>query len=398
MGKPARERLQISELSVIPRRPQGYTGSISTDRPDDNNCNSCATGSVSDGTVINSGPFQSVNSVPSAWGVGDSDNNRLMTSVDASDVLRNDPSRSSVSGLTSLDFYRDFLDPNLQTGPLSTFGSPEFGGYPSSGGETTASQPHIDENVFFESASMSSVRMGDHDCSREAYDILGRLSLLHLNKANGSHGIPGSASSSASTAASNTHGVPFDHILRLNRDSGERLRRLLTCYCARWPHQGLLYASIISLILTWFEEAAEYTQKASWSPVDTAAETASSRESPSGCQSPWSTRVPSMLSVDGLRTPTHTGATAIAVSPTHMALGSFNIDDEQVQGALRIQVLLGEVKRTGSLIDLYRSSSGVDEFAFGSVDGLYNSLSSWLREEYSRIADVMRSRLMEAST
>ena len=89
---------------------------------------------------------------------------------------------------------------------------------------------------------------------------------------------------------------------------------------------------------------------------------------------------------------------ALAVAPTHMALGSFNIDNEQVQGALRIQVLLGEVKRTSSLIDLCRSSSGVNESTFGSVDGLNKSLSSWLRKEHSKIADIMRSRLMEAIT
>ena len=395
MGKPAREKLRLPEIPVIPRRPEEYTGSISTDGPDDNSCNRSATGSVSDVVIKNSGPSQSVNSVPSAWGAGDSDNNIFMTSVDASDLLQSDLSGSSVSNFTSLDFYCDILGTNLQTGPLSTFGSPKFEGYPSSAAETTASQPQIDENVFFDSASMLSASSGFHDCLREAYDILGSLSLLHLNKA---HGIPGSVSSSASTAATTTHHVPLDRVLRLNRESSERLGRLLTCHCARWPHQALLYASIISLVLTWYEEAAGYTQKASSSPLDTAADTTSYPESPSGTQSPWSTTAVGMLNMDGLPIPTYTGATTSAVTPECIAIGSFNIDDEQVQAALRIQVLLGEVKRTGSLIDLYRSSSGVEEFPFSSVDGLYKNLSSWLRKEHSRIADVMRSRLMEAST
>ena len=367
MGKPARERLRIPEIPVIPRRPEEYTGSISTDRSDDNSCSSGAIGSISNGVVMNFGPFHSVSSVPSAWDADDSDNKNLMTSVDASDVLQNDLSGSSTSNFTSLDFYRDFPEKHLQSGPLSTFGSPKFEAYPSSAAETTTSQPQIDENVFLDSASVPSGRSGDHDCSREAYDILGSLSLLHLNMA---YGIPGSASSSASTT-STTHRVPFDHILRLNRESSERLGRLLTCYCARWPHQALLYASIISLVLTWYEEAAGYTQKASWSPLSTTVDTSSSHESPSGSQSPWSTTAVGTLNVDGLRIPTYAGATALAVAPTHMAVGSFNIDDEQVQAALKIQVLLGEVKRTGSLIDRYRSSSGVDEFTFSSVDGLY---------------------------
>ena len=395
MGKPARVRLRIPELPVNHCRPEGYTGIRISDRPDDEICNSGATGSVSDGMLINSGPFHSVNSVPSAWGVDHSDNKNLMTTIDGSDVVQNDPSRSSVSSFASLDFYRDLLDPNLQTGPLSTLGSPNFEGYPSSAAEITASQPHTDENVLFDSASIPSARSGDHDCSREANDILCSLSLLHLNKKSG---LPGSASSYASTTASITNRVPFDHILRLNRESSERLGRLLACHCARWPHQALLYASIISLVLSWYEEAADYTHKASYTPVDTAADIASSRESQSGCQSPWSTTVVDTLNLEGLRIPTETQAMALAVAPTHMALGSFKIDDEQVQCALRIQVLLGEVKRTGSLIDLYRSSSGVNESTFGSVDGLYTSLSSWLRKEHSRIADDMRSRLMEAST
>ena len=82
-----------------------------------------------------------------------------------------------------------------------------------------------------------------------------------------------------------------------------------------------------------------------------------------------------------------------------MAMGSFNIDDQQVQIALTIQLLLGEIKRTGGLIDLFslRSSSGVDEFSFSSVDSLYKSLSVWLRREHSRIADAMKSRLKEVS-
>ena len=395
MGKPARERLRIPEIPVIPRRPEEYTSSISTDRPDDKSCNSGVNGSVSDGVFMSSGLFHNVNSVPSAWGAGDSENNSLLTSVDASDVLQNDLSGSSISNFASLDFYRDLLDTNLQSGPLSTLASPKLEGYPSTAAETTASQPQIDEKVFFDSASMPFAQSGDHDCSREAYDILGSLSLLHLDETRGK---PGSASSSASTKASNTHHVPFDHILRLNRESSDRLGRLLTWYCARWPHQALLYASIISLVLTWYEEAAGYTQKVSWSPVATAADTVSCRESPSGSQSPWSTTTVGVLNVDGLRIPTYTGATALAVAPTHMAMGSFNIDDEQVQTALRIQVLLGEVKRTGALIDLYRSSSGVDDFRFSSVDGLYKSLSSWLKNEHSRIADLMRSRLMETST
>ncbi len=395
MGKPPREKLRLSELPGIPRRPDEYIGSVGRDRPDYDSCSSGATGSVTDSIVLNSGPFSSVNNVPFAWGAGDSYKNSLMTSADASDAMQNDLLGSSISDFTSLDFDDYMLDTNFQTVPISALGTPEFEGYSTSAAETTASQTQIDENVIFDSASMPSAGSWGHDCSREAYDILGSLSLLNPNMA---YCIPGSASSSASTTASTTHRVPFDQILRLNRESRERLGRLLTCYCARWPHQALLYASIISLILTWYEEAAGCTQKVSWSPGATAADIVSRNKSPSGSQSPWSTTALCTVNTGSPSTPPHTGATALAVAPTHMAMGSFNIDDQQVQAALRIQLLLGESRRTGSLIDLYGSSSEIDEFTLSGVDSLYKNLSSWLKKENSRIAEVMRSRLKEAST
>ena len=396
MGKPPRERLRIADVPGVPRRPDEYTGSISRDRPDDNNCSSGATGSVIDSIVLKSGPFSSVNNVPSAWGASDSYNDSLMTNVDMSDALQTDLSGSSVSDFASLEFDDHLLYTNMQTGSISMLDMPEFEGFSTSAAETKPSQTQINEIVFFDSALMPSAGSGAHDCSREAYDILGSLSLLNLDMA---HCVPGSASSSASTPGSTTHRVPFDHILRLNRESSERLGRLLTCRCARWPHQALLYASIISLVLTWYQEAAGCTQRASWSPVATATDTASPHESSSGSPSPWSsTPVGTAVGTGGASTPTYTGATALGVAPTHMAIGSFNIDDQEVQAALRIQLLLGESRRTGALIDLYRSSSGIDEFRLSSVDSLHKSLSSWLKMEHLRIADAMRSRLREVST
>ena len=396
MGKPPRGRLRIADVPGGPRRPDEYTGSISRDRPDDNNCSSGATGSVIDSIVLNSGPFSSVNSVPSAWDASDDYIDSLMTSVDMSDALQTDLLESSNSNFASLEFDDHLLHTNMQTGSISTLEIPEVEGFSTSAAETKPSQTQVDENVNFDSVSMPYAGSGAHDCSREAYDILGSLSLLNLNMA---HCVPGSASSSASTPASTTHRVPFDYILFLNRESSERLGRLLTCHCARWPHQALLYASIISLVLTWYQEAAGCTQKASWSPVATATDTASPYESSSGSPSPWSTTpVFTAVGTGGASTPTYTGATALAVAPTHMAIGSFNIDDQEVQAALRIQLLLGESRRTGALIDLYRSSSGINELQFSSVDSLHNSLTSWLKTEHLRIADVMRSRLREVST
>jgi hypothetical protein len=64
-----------------------------------------------------------------------------------------------------------------------------------------------------------------------------------------------------------------------------------------------------------------------------------------------------------------------------------------------IQLLLGEIAKIGFLIDLFTSESanGVDEFTSGNVDGLYKSLSSWLRQEHLRVSDILRSRLKDVS-
>ena len=394
-GKPPREGQPISVMTGISRRPEECSGSISSgDRHDDNCCGSDVTGSVTDGIVLSSEPFPRLGNVPLAWSASESYCNSLMTSADAPpDATQNDLFGSSIPDFTSLEFDNDMLDTKFQNLPFSTLGTPKFEGHSTSAAETTTTRTQIDENVAFDSTSKPSTGSMDHDCSREAYDILCSLSLLNPTMAHCGSGI---SSSSASTTASATHSVPFDQILRLNRVSIERLRCLLTCYCARKPHQALLYASIISLILTWYEDASGCSQKISWSPIAAAADMVSCNEFPSGSQSPWSTAAFCTATTGGASTPTYTGATAVA--PTQMAIGSFTVDDQQVQAALRIHLLLGESRRIGSLIDLYRSSSGADDFTFKSVDSLYKNLSSWLKKENSRIADVMRSRLKEVGT
>ena len=381
MGKPPREKLRISGK---PSTFNEDSGSIDGEKPNDSMCSS-RTGSVSDGTAHGSGSFPSFTDLPSTWGSVDRYPDGLMTSFDVPDALHGDLLGSSLSDLTSLEFG-DHL--------LSTLGSPDFENYSTPAAQTMASQISTDENIESNNTMLRPAGSKGHDCSQEAYDILSSLSFLRLDK---TYSIAQLAQGPSSTTASNCHRVPFDHILRLNHESSERLGHLLTCHCARWPHHALLYASIISLVLTWYEEAAGCTQRSSWSPAAAAADTISRHESPSGSQSPWSITAATTVDIGGPSIPTNTGATKLAITPTHMAIGSFNIDDQQVQAALRIQLLLGELRRTGSLIDLFRSSSGVYQSTFNSVDGLYKSLSSWLNKEHSRIADVMRSRLKEAS-
>ena len=118
----------------------------------------------------------------------------------------------------------------------------------------------------------------------------------------------------------------------------------------------------------------------------------------------WSSPAASTFSTGGaLSTPTLTQSTGLAVAPARMAIGTFNVDDLCVQTALKIQLLLGEMRRAGRLIGQFTShNSGgqclTDEYTFGDVNSLYQILDSWLRGEHSRIANMMRSKLGELNT
>jgi hypothetical protein len=99
------------------------------------------------------------------------------------------------------------------------------------------------------------------------------------------------------------------------------------------------------------------------------------------------------------------------VTPAKMTVGVFNVDDQRVQTAINIQLVLGEMRRTERLIDQFTSrdfsASGGghqhledEESAFcgGAVDNLCRSLDSWLRAEHSRIVNIMRLQLRKVNT
>ena len=395
MGKPAREKLRLSKVPDTPHRPESCTGRISDSRPDDDNYNGAASGSINSSIVPSPEPCSTINDDFLAWNGSHSYSNSLVTSAENMvGPVQNDLFGSLFPSFNPLDFDENMLATDFQTTPTSLLETAESTDTLPSMTETTASQTQLEENTIFDSASASSSGSRVHDCSREAYDILSSLSLLNPD---GAHGMSASVSSAASMSASTTHRIPFVQILQLNRESSERLSRLFACHCARWPHQALLYASIISLILTWYEKAASCTRNISLNPEATPTDAVSHHEFLSGTQSPWSTTALYDTDTGSRSSPTCARATTNIVAPTRMALGSFYIDDQQLQAAFRIQLLLSESRRSSSLIDLYRGSSGIDDLTFSSIDNLYKNLSLWLEKENSRIADVMRSKLKEAS-
>jgi len=89
-----------------------------------------------------------------------------------------------------------------------------------------------------------------------------------------------------------------------------------------------------------------------------------------------------------------------SVTPASIAVGTFSVDDERVQAALKIQLLLGEMRRAGLLIDqftVHGTGSTYHDVQSNpdSVDILYQHLTTWLKGEHSRIVHIMRSMLKE---
>lgn len=185
-----------------------------------------------------------------------------------------------------------------------------------------------------------------HDCSRKAYDMLGRLSLFDDQ-------------SLGTTLAADE--VPFDHVLRLSREASEQLSKLVACSCAPCPSLAFLKASIVSKVLSWYHQAAICMQVAASHTL---------------------TAIPN------------------SVTPASIAVGTFSVDDERVQAALKIQLLLGEMRRLGLLIAQFTahgmgSTYHDDQSNPDSVDRLYQHLTTWLKGEHSRIVHIMRSKLRE---
>ena len=351
-------------------------------------------GSAGNGLLPSSGSGSSLDSVCTTWGKMDGYHHSLMPSVHVSDAFRDNAIDLSLPALSSLEFDDD-LSANHETDPISSLGSPELEHYSTPAEQTQASRIAVEESMYFSSEFMLPIGGKDHNCFREAHEILGGLSLLNPNTASS---VSRSVADLTSAISGTTNCVPLDHILRLNRESSEQLGYLLACSCARYPHLALLYASIISRIMIWYEQAASGSPTASWSPDVAVADTVLCHLSPpgyiTGSLSSWSS------STGSTGTPTLTEPTAIAVTPTHMTMGSFDIDNKQVQTALRTQLLLGEIRRMSHLIQLFasRSSGDIDEFTFSGVDSLYKSLSSWLRIEHLRITDIIQSKLKEVNS
>ena len=413
-GKPPRDRFRVPEAPGTAHTLVEQAHAASDDRDGRNSsCSSGTGGFTFDGIVPDSGQMVGVESVLPARGAVDAHPSGFSTSVNALDALQSDPFGSVLPDFTSLEFGDGFLS-NVETGSISTLVTAESENYPGAAAQSDVTQTNVDESKYLDSAPLPPTSSKGHDCFREAYEILGSLSFHSLNDA---HSIskspppPPPTPGSASTTANAANLVPLDQVLRLNREASERLGHLLTCSCAGFPQLTMLYASIISQVLIWYQHAAGCPQSVSSSPaaieLDTASHflsvtgyTSSSGSGPWGGSSTWSSTVPNTSSAGDPTTPRlMRPSTGFAVMPAKMAIGTFDVDDLREQTALKIQLLSGEMRRAGHLISQFTlHNSGhclSNEYTFGGVNSLYQSLDAWLRGEHSRIANMMRSKLRE---
>lgn len=434
MGKPPRDKLRAILIPASSEHPEQSknAGPTYVDRPHSGS-DSSGSGILMDIDLGCLGADSRAIDVPGAWDtVGDN------TSTNCPMANFNDGIDDLFSftpvDFTSIDFGEwghfndDVLSANLRLGPGST-STPEsseqksylsLGALPS---QPTAHQSHTGEahtSSLSDRASIPppGIKNTANDCPQEAYEILGSLSFLSLTKAScvpnegtGSEGGSGSQMSAD---------VPLDYVLRLNREASERLGRLLrllNCSCARSPHLALLYASIISRVLTRYQDAANCMDSASCSPIATALDTVSHHPPTSGPSSysskssgsrggpcVWSSAAPSSYTSSASGTSPLSQSAGLAVAPTKMAIGTFNVDDLHVQTALKIQLLLGEMRRAGRLIELFITSHNTggecltDKSTHGGIESLYINLDSWLKGEHSTISNMMRLKLRELST
>ncbi|KAJ5751809.1 Aflatoxin biosynthesis regulatory protein [Penicillium odoratum] len=256
----------------------------------------------------------------------------------------------------------------------SAASSPRPGSYPSPGAYLLSKN----ETTDHWRGSVTSNRVGDHVCLQRLHEILECLPALDSRQAEYEASPP---TASTATKESPPQVMPLDLILQLNRKATEGLFPLVTCSCTRLPHVALLYASIISQILAWYQRAAGCTQTKSPSSAST---TATEKLTFEG---------------NGNGTPAITSQSVeITVVPSTMKIGTFNVDDQRLQTAMKICLLLGEMKQVKCLMDQLRSQTDALESMITGVEEVFRSVNSWLGRDYLRIYDMMQLKLRELNT
>lgn len=371
MGKPPRAGIRIPDMTGSSRVDLGKTYDHNT-----------AGGSA--------GCFgrqsSNINRAGPSWSANDGYTDSSIMSDHEADGMPSHQLGPQFPDLSSLDFGDDSLSSILDSGAW-----PELEYLATPASQAMVSQTEVESSPDWNGSAMPPPGGRGHNCAHEASDILNCLSFGDLGMI---HSTPWSTLPSAPATINTSHRLPLDHILRLNRESSERLSTLLVCSCARTSHLALLYASIISRILDLYRQAAGCSQRASWDPSAIVSDPATRHASVHGSSSEgWSsTAVTAVAASDG-----STPAEAV-VAPPRISMGSYE-DDQQVQAALSVQLIFSEMRQTRHLVELFasRTAVGKDANVFAYADDLHENLSTWLRREHWRTTNAVNCRLQNVS-
>ena len=216
-----------------------------------------------------------------------------------------------------------------------------------------------------------------HSCPRESYEIFRDL-------------ICPSTSLHAPESNSVTVPVQLDLVLHANRDAIDRLSRLLKCPCAKSGHRAMVHASIVSRILIWYQQAAGWTGCSSWGSKPSALADLDRSRSVHSSTSPLPASAAAETTPNSQ--PSLVQATGFAVEHVPVSVGTFGVEDTNVEAVFRNQLVLSELKRTAKLIDMF-TSPDLGGSTAGGVADLYSYLGAWLRSEHARSVQVLGSGL-----
>jgi hypothetical protein len=164
----------------------------------------------------------------------------------------------------------------------------------------------------------------------------------------------------------------LDAVLCVTKEAVQSIKQLLSCSCAADPHLAMLYSSITSKIITWYQIAAG-TRGATFNSPPTPALSAIS--SPSASSSTIASPLPTPSS----------SSSAFNIKLQPLKIGQFEFDEAD-QEALRRQVVLRELKKCGALIESlanWRSESNEQ------AEFLYDMLGGWLKSElYKTVREI----------
>lgn len=209
---------------------------------------------------------------------------------------------------------------------------------------------------------------GSHSCALEPYEIFANLICpakdMHPPKSNSDH-VP----------------IHLDQVLHCNRKAIDRMAQLLRCPCSTSTHRLMIHASILSRILIWYQQAAG---------VQCSSDSLNSqiRELIGLTDTTSAGTFPSLRSDRASNALAQT--TGFIVTAVPASLGTFGIEDQKMQAKIRNHLILSEVEKMLSLVQLFESHISF-ESSGSSVAGLHALTTAWIRKEYTDLVSFLKA-------